>query len=68
MRRIGEHAVVIGGSMAGLLSASALTDGYDQVTIVERDARSRRAGTPMRCSRTARTASRRSCPGSARRS
>jgi pimeloyl-ACP methyl ester carboxylesterase/2-polyprenyl-6-methoxyphenol hydroxylase-like FAD-dependent oxidoreductase len=38
MRRIGEHAVVIGGSMAGLLSASALTDGYDQVTIVERDA------------------------------
>ncbi|MET0899563.1 MAG: 2-polyprenyl-6-methoxyphenol hydroxylase-like oxidoreductase [Mycobacterium sp.] len=34
---MGEHAVVLGGSMAGLLAARALTDFYDRVTIVERD-------------------------------
>lgn len=34
---LGEHAVVIGGSMAGLLAARVLADGYDQVTLVERD-------------------------------
>jgi len=33
----GDHAVVIGGSMAGLLAARVLTDGYDEVTILERD-------------------------------
>ena len=37
MRRIGEHAVVIGGSVAGLLAARALTDAYERVTVVERD-------------------------------
>ena len=37
MRRIGEHAVVIGGSMAGLLTARSLTDAYEHVTIVDRD-------------------------------
>ena len=37
MRRIGEHAVVLGGSMAGLLAARALADAYERVTIVERD-------------------------------
>jgi 2-polyprenyl-6-methoxyphenol hydroxylase-like FAD-dependent oxidoreductase len=30
--------MVIGGSMAGLLAARALTDAYERVTIVERDA------------------------------
>ena len=38
MRRIGEHAVVIGGSMSGLLAARSLTEAYERVTIVERDA------------------------------
>jgi 2-polyprenyl-6-methoxyphenol hydroxylase-like FAD-dependent oxidoreductase len=35
--RIGEHAVVIGASVAGLLAARALADFYEQVTVVERD-------------------------------
>lgn len=35
--RIGEHAVVIGASMAGLLAARALADAYERVTILERD-------------------------------
>jgi 2-polyprenyl-6-methoxyphenol hydroxylase-like FAD-dependent oxidoreductase len=38
MRPIGEHAVVIGASMAGLLTARSLTDAYERVTIVDRDA------------------------------
>jgi len=37
MRRIGEHAVVIGGSIAGLLAARALMDAYERVTVLERD-------------------------------
>ena len=37
MRRLGEHAVVIGGSMGGLLAARVLSDHYDRVTVVERD-------------------------------
>ena len=32
-----SHAIVIGGSMAGLLAARVLSDHFDQVTIVERD-------------------------------
>jgi 2-polyprenyl-6-methoxyphenol hydroxylase-like FAD-dependent oxidoreductase len=32
-----RHAVVVGGSMAGLLAARALVEHFDQVTIVERD-------------------------------
>ena len=31
MRRIGEHAVVIGGSMAGLLVARSLAEAYERV-------------------------------------
>jgi len=31
------HAVVIGGSIAGLLIARVLTDHFEKVTIVERD-------------------------------
>jgi 2-polyprenyl-6-methoxyphenol hydroxylase-like FAD-dependent oxidoreductase len=37
-RVMGEHAVVLGASMAGLLAARALTDSYKRVTVVERDA------------------------------
>jgi 2-polyprenyl-6-methoxyphenol hydroxylase-like FAD-dependent oxidoreductase len=37
MKPIRQHAVVIGGSMAGLLVARALSDFYEQVTIIERD-------------------------------
>lgn len=38
MAMIGEHAVVIGASMAGLLAARVLTEHYEQITVVERDA------------------------------
>ncbi|MCA1716727.1 MAG: FAD-binding protein, partial [Actinobacteria bacterium] len=31
------HAVVIGGSMAGLLAARVLADHFDRVTVIERD-------------------------------
>ena len=34
---IGEHAIVIGASVAGLLAARALSEAYERVTIVERD-------------------------------
>ena len=33
----GTHAVVIGGSMAGLLAARVLADHFDRVTIIDRD-------------------------------
>lgn len=35
--RAGEHAIVIGASMAGLLAARVLSDSYDRVTILDRD-------------------------------
>ena len=38
MKRIGGHAIVIGGSMGGLLAARALSDFFEAVTVVERDA------------------------------
>lgn len=45
------HAIVIGGSIAGLLTARALTNHFERVTIIERDALPRsaaeRAGTPQ---------------------
>ena len=34
----GEHAVVIGGSMAGMLAARVLSDHFARVTLLERDA------------------------------
>ncbi len=37
MRKIGEHAVVLGASIAGLIAARVLSDAYGRVTIVERD-------------------------------
>lgn len=37
MKPIGDHAVVLGGSMAGVLAARVLADRYRRVTVVERD-------------------------------
>ncbi|MGH8921511.1 MAG: FAD-dependent oxidoreductase, partial [Actinomycetes bacterium] len=34
---IGDHAVVLGAGMAGLLAARVLADAYTQVTVVDRD-------------------------------
>lgn len=34
----GQHAVVLGGSLAGLLAARVLADHFDRVTLIERDA------------------------------
>ncbi len=36
-RQLGERAVVLGGSMAGLLAAGVLSEFYRTVTVVERD-------------------------------
>ena len=35
--QIGDHAVVLGASMAGLLAAAVLADAYGQVTVIDRD-------------------------------
>lgn len=35
--RLGKHAVVIGGSIAGLMAARVLADYFDQVTVLDRD-------------------------------
>jgi 2-polyprenyl-6-methoxyphenol hydroxylase-like FAD-dependent oxidoreductase len=37
MAKLGEHAVVLGASMGGLLAARILADFYKTVTVVERD-------------------------------
>jgi 2-polyprenyl-6-methoxyphenol hydroxylase-like FAD-dependent oxidoreductase len=37
MKRIGDHAIVIGASMGGLLAARALADDFKTVTLLERD-------------------------------
>ena len=37
MTKLGEHAVVLGASMGGLLAARVLADFYETVTVVERD-------------------------------
>lgn len=37
MTKIGDHAVVVGASIGGLLAARVLTDFYGTVTVVERD-------------------------------
>ncbi|WP_157108508.1 FAD-dependent oxidoreductase [Aldersonia kunmingensis] len=37
MARLGEHAVVLGAGMGGLLAARVLSTHYDRVTVVERD-------------------------------
>jgi glycine/D-amino acid oxidase-like deaminating enzyme len=60
--RIGDHVLVLGASMAGLLTARVLADRYGQVTVIDRDqlpqTGSHRRGvphgpTPMRCWRAA---------------
>ena len=38
MQPLGQHALVIGASIGGLLAARVLTDYYEQVTICDRDA------------------------------
>jgi 2-polyprenyl-6-methoxyphenol hydroxylase-like FAD-dependent oxidoreductase len=51
MGHVGQHAVVLGGSMGGLLAARVLADHFDRVSIVERDsfppAGEHRKGTPQ---------------------
>jgi pimeloyl-ACP methyl ester carboxylesterase len=37
METLGNHAVVIGGSIGGLLAARALSDAYEIVTVIDRD-------------------------------
>ena len=37
MNRLGEHAIVIGASVGGLLAARALSDFFTTVTVLERD-------------------------------
>lgn len=37
MRKVGDHAVVLGASMSGLLAARVLADAYERVTVVDRD-------------------------------
>ncbi len=37
MANLGQHAVVLGASMGGLLAARVLSDFYETVTVVERD-------------------------------
>jgi len=37
MGRIGEHAVVLGASMGGLLAARVLSDAFQHVTVIDRD-------------------------------
>jgi pimeloyl-ACP methyl ester carboxylesterase/2-polyprenyl-6-methoxyphenol hydroxylase-like FAD-dependent oxidoreductase len=37
MSTIGEHALVIGAGMGGLLAATALADQFERVTVIERD-------------------------------
>ena len=34
---VGEHAVVLGASMAGLLAARVLSEHFGAVTVIERD-------------------------------
>jgi 2-polyprenyl-6-methoxyphenol hydroxylase-like FAD-dependent oxidoreductase len=50
-RQIGDRAVVLGGSMAGLLAARVLADAYAQVTVIDRDelpeASTHRRGVPQ---------------------
>jgi 2-polyprenyl-6-methoxyphenol hydroxylase-like FAD-dependent oxidoreductase len=36
-RQIGDHAVVVGASMAGMVAARVLADSYGQVTVIDRD-------------------------------
>jgi phytoene dehydrogenase-like protein len=37
MNSLGERAIVIGGSLAGLMAARVLADHFEKVTVLERD-------------------------------
>lgn len=37
MRRIASHAIVVGGSIGGLVAASTLARRFDRVTVIDRD-------------------------------
>jgi 2-polyprenyl-6-methoxyphenol hydroxylase-like FAD-dependent oxidoreductase len=37
MHKLGDHAVVLGASMSGLLAARVLADAYHRVTVLDRD-------------------------------
>ncbi|QKW37605.1 hypothetical protein HUT06_29320 [Actinomadura sp. NAK00032] len=37
MRPVGEHAVVVGGSIGGLAAARVLSDRFERVTVIDRD-------------------------------
>jgi flavin-dependent dehydrogenase len=37
MGQVGDHAVVVGAGMAGLLAARVLAGAYQRVTVIERD-------------------------------
>ena len=37
MAKLGQHAVVLGASMGGMLAARVLADFYETVSVVERD-------------------------------
>lgn len=72
MNRIGDRAVVLGGSTGGLSAARALAEFYGTVTVVERDVLPsgrrtgtgcRRDGTSTSCSRPERRRWTNSCPG-----
>ena len=66
MKHVGQHAIVIGASMGGLLAARALSDFFAVVTVLERDALPRsdipRKGVPQGCWRAAGPSSRISLP------
>lgn len=34
---VGEHVVVVGGGVAGLLAAKVLADGFEKITIIDKD-------------------------------
>jgi 2-polyprenyl-6-methoxyphenol hydroxylase-like FAD-dependent oxidoreductase len=73
MRKISDHAVVLGASMSGLLAARVLTDAYQRVTVVDRDplpsmgqtARGYRRPTRARVAAPRRADPRRTVPGDA---
>ncbi|MBV8996729.1 MAG: hypothetical protein JO287_24175 [Pseudonocardiales bacterium] len=48
-KQVGGHAVVLGASMAGLLTARVLTDTYRKVTVIDRDVLPVSGGAPARC-------------------